>query len=979
MAERGFRRCAAAILSLAVLLWGSPPGASALAPYGDAAHKVGDQYERYPYLCVLTESAGITASPEGCCAGIGWTCPGSGESPATDWRNIVLMVSDDQAYCQYGFMAGVCSRRHPTTDDWVSCTAETDCKRGGCVVFDGDTVCATDVLTKDCTDPEAGCTACDPETGWTDCTVDLGSCVATADLGTCAGTGDPDDSCAHDGECASEETCDKGEPPEDPDPPFRLNELTCRNRQPKSPGNDYCSSNLDALHLSYDRSQAPCENTPIEARPVLHTPNLDELAETGVVFPRAYVAGIRCKNSRRAMMHGRYQRHLQYLFEDGGSGQKECPRETADFGYRGRGCKQKASQEAPECDTCDECSDDLCEDAYALGLWTNSALATSTGASPGMASACVDEECEDTGDACSDDDDCRGPYVSLAFAKTENMAPGQGGFDKRLSNSSKLLGLSTCDRRGVDTEECLDSIEPTDGALHFGEKPLPAFGTPHLETFFDFNDHLARVTQAIDGYTTLPDDEFGPVMVPLTSPQTASTPWAQRRPFFMWFGIHTPHTNTTAPEIFRHLYDPDPGDPTDPYDPEEFAHYARVSWLDWIFGGLRYHLQRSCVCGADGTLESLEDNTVYIWLSDHGYLPDESKGNLTEDGLRTPLIVSTPEDRASTTLSPDDRVFWDEVPNAIDLLPTILEYSASGRSSEDRAYFSTTQALQVDYPHGRGIRTWISELRGTGSVDERRFLTFGEEGTSTAQGNNTVESGFPRHLVTSPGLLGVCDEEFEDVGKHAHPCLSDADCNQHDPSLGTCNCPPGSPSCTGTATSGNWGRCVNFPRWRCDEDSDCAAPLCLSGKCASPGVFAPHAYADFANKACTDHVQCVPPGACHPLTLKIKSLQVDGGDVPTLDEVYDVESDPTDNRNILEVVGSEYMSPDMTTPLGLMFRRCLAHLSRIEDLSGDNALDNWHDNPGDQTIGCPESWGLVNHLRPNDVPSGTWWTTLSSS
>jgi len=423
------------------------------------------------------------------------------------------------------------------------------------------------------------------------------------------------------------------------------------------------------------------------------TPHLDELAAEGVVFPRAYVAGVRCKNSRRAMMHGRYQRHLQYLFENGGGGQTECPRAGANPDNRSQGCKSK---------TANRCNPADCQDAYALGRWANEAQTDAQVPEPILGAACVNDTCVIGGAQCAEDAECPGGYVSYAFAKTENMSPGQGGFDDNLSDTNGNVGKVSCGQGEVQNEvTCLAEVAKPHTGLRYGD--APHFKSPPIDASFDVQGPSLRpLVDAIDGRLVEPDTG-GPVMVNPTGDPAKE--WVQRRPFFIWFGPHMPHNNATAPQIFRDLYDPDGNSSTKPFQPDEHKHYGNVSWTDAVVGGLRYHLKRSCVCGAGSTTPvSLYENTVFLFLSDHGFLPFNSKGQTTEDGQRTVLIVSDPDDRADTELAYADRVFPQEIPAAIDLLPTIIEYSQADNGL-DREWFPTgagaTAELEEDYPHGR--------------------------------------------------------------------------------------------------------------------------------------------------------------------------------------------------------------------------------------------------------------------------------------
>ena len=137
----------------------------------------------YPYLCTLAAGA----QPENCCASESATdCtpadPEEDEPEPTDRRNILLIISDDQGYCQYGFMAGVCSKGAS-----ANCWGDHECQP--------------------------------PHT-----MADLGHCVSTVEKGLCA---DGQTVCAVDGDCSAG-TCNLTA-----ELRLRLADPACRNRQPK--------------------------------------------------------------------------------------------------------------------------------------------------------------------------------------------------------------------------------------------------------------------------------------------------------------------------------------------------------------------------------------------------------------------------------------------------------------------------------------------------------------------------------------------------------------------------------------------------------------------------------------------------------------------------------------------------------------------------------------------------------------------------
>jgi arylsulfatase A-like enzyme len=142
------------------------------------------------------------------------------------------------------------------------------------------------------------------------------------------------------------------------------------------------------------------------------------------------------------------------------------------------------------------------------------------------------------------------------------------------------------------------------------------------------------------------------------------------QPFFIACGFVKPHSPPTAPQKFLDLYDvkdiklpPDfaawptvpPGFPSAairPHNADLFigrgaseaeakevirAYLASVSWVDWNIGRVLAELDRL----------GLRDNTIVVFVADHGYqLGEKGKwskaGSLFEMGTRVPFIVSAP-------------------------------------------------------------------------------------------------------------------------------------------------------------------------------------------------------------------------------------------------------------------------------------------------------------------------------------------------
>ncbi|WP_411845044.1 sulfatase-like hydrolase/transferase [Roseibacillus persicicus] len=133
---------------------------------------------------------------------------------------------------------------------------------------------------------------------------------------------------------------------------------------------------------------------------------------------------------------------------------------------------------------------------------------------------------------------------------------------------------------------------------------------------------------------------------------------AQKKPFFIWYGVFLPHAPHNAPErLFNKYKDFAPNEPTAWY-------WANVEWLDETCGELINHLKET------GTYE----NTLFVYTCDNGWVQNPEKKNVSirskrepvEAGIRTPIFLTHGDQieprRDTTTLASN-----------LDIAPTILK------------------------------------------------------------------------------------------------------------------------------------------------------------------------------------------------------------------------------------------------------------------------------------------------------------------
>jgi iduronate 2-sulfatase len=166
------------------------------------------------------------------------------------------------------------------------------------------------------------------------------------------------------------------------------------------------------------------------------------------------------------------------------------------------------------------------------------------------------------------------------------------------------------------------------------------------------------------------------------------------KPFFVGCGFSKPHSPPQAPQRFFDMYDPakiqlppdfaawptvPPGFPRGSIRPRNAdlfigrgasesearqvirAYLASISWADWNLGRVLGHLDQL----------GLRDNTVVVFVADHGYqLGEKGKwskaGSLFEGGTRVPLIIHMPGAKGNGRSST-------RIVQSLDLYKTLVE------------------------------------------------------------------------------------------------------------------------------------------------------------------------------------------------------------------------------------------------------------------------------------------------------------------
>lgn len=199
------------------------------------------------------------------------------------------------------------------------------------------------------------------------------------------------------------------------------------------------------------------------------------------------------------------------------------------------------------------------------------------------------------------------------------------------------------------------------------------------------------------------------------------------QPFFLAVGFYRPHTPYVAPAPYFDLYPLDRIEPVleEPTDRDDIplaaladrphqrdltldqrreiiqAYYASISYMDTQVGRLLDALD---------TL-GLNDNTIVVFLSDHGYHLGHhglwQKGDLFEGSVRVPLIVALPDGKSADTST-------EALVELVDLYPTLVDLAAlpqpehlAGRSMvpvlENPAHQERAAAFTVAWSRARWV------------------------------------------------------------------------------------------------------------------------------------------------------------------------------------------------------------------------------------------------------------------------------------
>ena len=157
---------------------------------------------------------------------------------------------------------------------------------------------------------------------------------------------------------------------------------------------------------------------------------------------------------------------------------------------------------------------------------------------------------------------------------------------------------------------------------------------------------------------------------------------AEKKPFFLWYGVFLPHTPHNPPQRLLKRYK-EQGLPI-----SVAKYYACCEWFDETCGQLIDILEK----------RNLRDDTLIVYVTDNGWIQNpkrngyapRSKQTPYEGGVRTPIMFSWP----NGSLDPAKRP---ELVSSIDLFPTVLA-AAGARIPNDVPGVNLLENLQKKRP-----------------------------------------------------------------------------------------------------------------------------------------------------------------------------------------------------------------------------------------------------------------------------------------
>jgi uncharacterized sulfatase len=259
---------------------------------------------------------------------------------------------------------------------------------------------------------------------------------------------------------------------------------------------------------------------------------------------------------------------------------------------------------------------------------------------------------------------------------------------------------------------------------------------------------------------------------------------AQTKPFLLKLGFHNPHAPWIVPKRFFDRYPlekiPLPVEPVVPAEnipgfvsdekrvPDATlrqyrqAYFAAISYMDELVGQVLAELTRL----------KLADNTVVVFLSDHGWSTGQhggklSKGSLWRQDSRAPLIVSLPGAAGNGQRS-------QRVVELLDLYPTLVELCGltSPAGLEGRSLAPLLAAPARPWPHFAQTTHVRGRIVGRAiSTEAFRYVEWGDGKNGQQLFDLAADSGEYRNLAREPAYAAKLAELRALIVKSPEPLV----------------------------------------------------------------------------------------------------------------------------------------------------------------------------------------------------------------
>ncbi|WP_417390089.1 sulfatase [Gimesia sp.] len=292
----------------------------------------------------------------------------------------------------------------------------------------------------------------------------------------------------------------------------------------------------------------------------------------------------------------------------------------------------------------------------------------------------------------------------------------------------------TCSSCSPSRASIITGRYPHSTGAHQLHLPLPASQVTFVEKLKEAGYYTASAGKWHLGTPT--ESKFDLVTTKLNEWVATLKQRPKDKPFFMWFAFSDPHRPYQRNIIERPHTNEDVIVP--PYLPDTpevrgdlALYYDEITRLDGVVGDVRKEL----------SAQKVASNTVIVFLSDNGRPFPRCKTTMYDSGIRTPWIVTWPEQIKAGSVC-------NSLVSSVDLAPTVLELAGLpvGETFQGKSFRpllkkpeATTRGLifaehnwhdfedfgrAVRSPRFKYIRNFYTDLPGTPPADAVRSDTY---------------------------------------------------------------------------------------------------------------------------------------------------------------------------------------------------------------------------------------------------------------